>query len=170
MSSLRQTMSHPNAQVNLLGRFLEIVKVALPDGWHLVSSVGLSKQTLPNLIIVLLSFTDLSLPTPIPSVRSRWGAEEPADLVQVHPQRREERLGGQAVRHLRQEDQEEPGAPRQDRIVQGLISFKENARKAAATAATSTTADRYVGWIFIFDQLASGHCTCFIQRATPSSP
>ena len=44
VSSLRQTMSHPNAQVNQLSRFLEIVKVALPDGWHLVSSVGLSKS------------------------------------------------------------------------------------------------------------------------------
>ena len=28
---------HPNAQVTLLNRFLEIVKVALPDDWQLVN-------------------------------------------------------------------------------------------------------------------------------------
>ena len=31
---------HPNAQINLLNRFLEIVKVALPDGWHLSAVDG----------------------------------------------------------------------------------------------------------------------------------
>ena len=44
VSSLQQT-THPNAQVNLLNRFLEIVKVALPDGWQLVK-LGLGTNSL----------------------------------------------------------------------------------------------------------------------------
>ena len=42
VSSLRM---HPNAQVTLLNRFLEIVKVALPDGWQLVNIINLSCST-----------------------------------------------------------------------------------------------------------------------------